>query len=65
MDKKHPSSKGYPPELKERAVEMALDLQRQDPSDCTVIGRVARVTPSRGRWITTGCCPEPSTGTPS
>jgi hypothetical protein len=31
MDKKLPSSKRYPPELKERAVKMVLDLQHQDP----------------------------------
>jgi transposase-like protein len=30
------------PELKERAVRMVLDLQRQDPGDKTVISRVAR-----------------------
>ena len=42
MDKKHPSSKRYPPELKERAVRMVLDLQHQDPGDHGVIGRVAR-----------------------
>jgi PPOX class probable F420-dependent enzyme len=41
MDKKHPSSKRYPPELKERAVRMVLDLQHQDPGDHGVIGRVA------------------------
>src|SRR5665213_4561073 len=42
MDKKHPSSKRYPPELKERAVKMVLDLQHQDPGDHGVISRVAR-----------------------
>ena len=42
MDKKLPSSKRYPPELKERAVKMVLDLQHQDPGDHGVIGRVAR-----------------------
>ena len=42
MDKKHPSSKRYQPELKERAVRMVLDLQHQDPGDHGVIGRVAR-----------------------
>jgi transposase len=42
MDKQHPSSKRYPPELKERAVRMVLDLQHQDPGDHGVIGRVAR-----------------------
>jgi len=42
MDKKHPSSKRYPPELKERAVRMVVDLQHEDPGDHAVIGRVAR-----------------------
>jgi transposase len=42
MDKKHSATKRYPPELKERAVRMVLDLQRQDPSDHGVISRVAR-----------------------
>ena len=42
MEPKHPSSKRYPSELKERAVKMVLDLQHQDPGDHAVIGRVAR-----------------------
>jgi transposase len=42
MEAKNPSTKRYPPELKERAVRMVLDLQRQDPGDHTVISRVAR-----------------------
>jgi transposase len=42
MEAKNPSTKRYPPELKERAVRMVLDLQRQDPGDNTVISRVAR-----------------------
>src|ERR1039458_5962067 len=42
MEAKNPSTKRYPPELKERAVRMVLDLQRQDPGDKTVISRVAR-----------------------
>ena len=41
MEAKNPSTKRYPPELKERAVRMVLDLQRQDPGDNTVISRVA------------------------
>ncbi len=41
MEKK-PTSKRYPPELKERAVRMVLDLRQQDPHDKTVISRVAR-----------------------
>ncbi len=42
MESKNPSQKRYPPELKERAVRMATDLQRQDPGDHGVISRVAR-----------------------
>jgi transposase len=42
MEAKNPSTKRYPPELKERAVRMVLDLQRQDLADKTVISRVAR-----------------------
>jgi len=42
MDKKRPSSKRYPPELKERAVRMVRELRLEDPSDQGVIGRVAR-----------------------
>jgi transposase len=42
MEKKRPTSKRYPPELKERAVRMVLDLKRADPRDHTVISRVAR-----------------------
>ncbi len=37
-----PTQKRYPPELKERAVRMVVDLQRQDPNDHAVVGRVAR-----------------------
>ena len=37
-----PNTKRYPPELKERAVRMVLDLREQDPQDRTVISRVAR-----------------------
>jgi hypothetical protein len=32
MEKK-PTTKRYPPELKERAVRMVLDLREQDPHD--------------------------------
>jgi transposase len=42
MDKKHPSSKRYPPELKERAIRLVGELRREDPDDRTVISRVAR-----------------------
>ena len=41
MEKK-PTTKRYPPELKERAVRMVLDLREQDRHDKTVISRVAR-----------------------
>src|ERR1035437_8551571 len=55
MDKKLPPSKRYPPELKERAVKMVLDLQHQDPGDHGVIGRVARQlgvgTESLRTWV--------------
>ena len=55
MDKKHSATKRYPPELKERAVRMVLDLQRQDPSDHGVISRVARQlgvgTESLRNWV--------------
>jgi transposase len=42
MDKKHASSKRYPPELKERAVRLVTELRFEDPGDHTVISRVAR-----------------------
>jgi transposase-like protein len=42
MDNKHPSTKRYPAELKERAVRMVRDLQLEDPGDHGVISRVAR-----------------------
>ncbi len=36
------SQKQYPDELKERAVKMVLELQREDPNDHGVFSRVAR-----------------------
>ena len=42
MEEKRPTSKRYPPELKERAVKMVQELRAQDPRDKTVISRVAR-----------------------
>jgi len=42
MELKHPSSKRYPPELKERAVRLILEARAEDPRDSTAIGRVAR-----------------------
>ena len=40
--KKHPSSKRYPPELKERAVRFVLEARAEDPRDQNAISRVAR-----------------------
>ena len=42
MEPKHPSSKRYPPELKERAVRLVHDARAADPSDHGVVARVAR-----------------------
>jgi len=42
MDKKHPASKRYPPELKDRAVRMVQELRLRDPEDHGVIARVSR-----------------------
>jgi transposase len=42
MDKKRPSSKRYPLELKERAVRMVRELRLEDPGDQGVVSRVAR-----------------------
>ena len=42
MEVKNPSSKRYPPELKERAVHMVQELRREDPGDTGVLSRVAR-----------------------
>jgi transposase len=42
MEGQKPSLKRYPPELKERAVRMVLDVRRDDPQDHGVITRVAR-----------------------
>jgi len=42
MDQKRPSSKRYPPELKERAIRMVRELQLEDPGDHGVITRVSR-----------------------
>ena len=40
--KRPPTSKRYPPELKERAVRMVRELRLADPADQGVISRVAR-----------------------
>jgi transposase len=54
MDK-NPSSKRYPPELKERAVRMVGELRDADPNDQGVISRVARQlgvgTESLRQWV--------------
>ena len=42
MEAKHPASKRYPPELKERAVRLVLEARAEDPRDSTAISRVAR-----------------------
>ena len=42
MAESRATSKRYPPELKERALKMALDLRRADPKDHGVITRVAQ-----------------------
>jgi len=42
MAEKRPTTKRYPPELKQRAVKMVQELRAQDPHDKTVISRVAR-----------------------
>ena len=42
MTETSPSQKRYPPELKDRAVRMVLELRQADPSDHGIISRVAR-----------------------
>lgn len=42
MEGQNPSSKRYPPELKDRAVRMVQELRREDPGDKAVTSRVAR-----------------------
>ena len=42
MEAKHPSSRRYPDELKERAVRLVLEARAEDPRDNTAISRVAR-----------------------
>jgi transposase len=52
---KQPSSKRYPPELKERSVRMVRELRLEDPGDQGVISRVARQlgvgTESLRQWV--------------
>jgi transposase len=42
MTETSPSQRRYPPELKDRAVRMVLELRQTDPGDHGVISRVAR-----------------------
>ncbi|HEY5272762.1 MAG TPA: transposase [Acidimicrobiales bacterium] len=42
MTEDHQTQRRYPPELKDRAVRMVLELKQQDPNDHSVISRVAR-----------------------
>ena len=42
MDKMRPSSKRYPPELKDRAVRNVQELRLRDPEDHGIVARVAR-----------------------
>jgi transposase-like protein len=42
MEGTNPSTKRYPPELKERAVKMVLELRQQYPNDHAALSRVAR-----------------------
>lgn len=42
MEQKHPSSKRYPPEVKEQAVRLVLEARAEDPRDTTAVSRVAR-----------------------
>ena len=55
MDRKPATNKRYPAELRERAVKMVVDLQRADPNDHGVIGRVSRQlgvgTESLRNWV--------------
>src|SRR5271169_4917557 len=42
MTSKGSTQKRYPPELKERAVRMVMDVRREDPADHGAIARIAR-----------------------
>ena len=42
MPTDHPAQRRYPPELKQRAVQMVLELRRQDPADHGILSRVSR-----------------------
>ena len=45
---KHPATRRYPPELRERAVRMVGELRHQDPNDTGVLSRVAGLFSRRG-----------------
>jgi transposase-like protein len=53
MEQQHPASKRYPPELKERAVRMVLDLKRVDPGDHGVTAR----SPASSASASSPCAP--------
>jgi transposase len=42
MEPKPPTSKRYPPELKDRAVRLVQEIRQRDPHDKTAISRTAR-----------------------
>jgi transposase len=50
-----PSQRRYPPEIRQRAVRLVLELKREDPADHNVISRVARQldvgTESLRTWV--------------
>jgi transposase len=55
MEPKSPSSKRYPPELKERAVRLVQEIRAKDPADRTAVSRTARQlgigTESLRQWV--------------
>ncbi len=55
MPRNNSPERRYPPELKERAVKMVLELRRDDPRDVGVVPRVARQlgvgTESLRTWV--------------
>ena len=53
MEEKRPTTKRYPPELKERAAKMVQELRAQGPHDKTVISRV----PANWGWATNRSTP--------
>ena len=55
MEPKPPTSKRYPPELKDRAVRLVQEIRQRDPGDKTAISRTARQlgigTESLRQWV--------------